>query len=444
MLRIALSVLSLIVTVPAYTASFDCKKATSKVEKIICNDKELSQLDEELAGAYRAALRDTVHADSIRQSQRIWLRQKCYRDEVGCIKMLYQERIATLKLGIATIPAGKLIDGRVNHTATLLPDGKVLLAGGEGDDDGASNSAELYDPALNRFLSTGHLVNGRSEHLATLLPNGKVLVTGGISRAAAGPHVAWLDIAKHELYDPASGSFSVAENIPDGIPVPLANGKTLFISADSAKLYDPLSGRVTSAGNLVSKRTREFTATLLPNGKVLIAGGIGEGGIGGYFMFDSGEIYDPITNSFTATSNMAQKRSNHTATLLPDGRVLIAGGNSTGDSLDSAELYDVKTDRFSPAGNLITSRFGHSANLLPNGKVLIAGGRGGSNGGGEPYRGSLELYDPATNSFSSAGGASFKCYGCTATLLGNGKVLLVNNGTAELYDWAAARLGLSE
>ena len=446
MLRIALSVLCLMASVPAYTASFDCKKAASTVEKTICRDSELSRLDEEMASAYKAALKDAVHADSIRQSQRIWLQQtRNCKFEIGkCVKMQYQVRIFTLKLGIATSPAGKLVEGRINHTATLLPNGKVLLAGGEGGDEGASSSAELYDPTSNRFSATGNLVDGRSEHFAMLLPNGKVLVTGGISRMAAGPHVAWNEIAKHEFYDPASGSFSVAQNIPDGIPVLLANGKVLFISADSAKLYDPVSGRVTSAGNPVSKRTGGFTATRLPNGKVLIAGGIGEGGIGGYFMFDSAEIYDPITNSFAATSNLAQKRSNHTASLLPGGRVLIAGGNSMGDSLDSAELYDMKSGRFSPAGNLITSRFGHSAHLLPNGKVLIVGGQGGSNSKGEYYRNTLELCDPATNIFSSAGGTSFNCYGCTATLLDNGKVLLVDNGTAELYDWTAARVGLSE
>ena len=192
--------------------------------------------------------------------------------------------------------AGNLLTKRGAHTATLLPDGKVLVAGG-GDQGGA-----------------------------TLLPNGKVLIVGGTASYSSTPTTIC------ELYDPATGLFTLAGNA-----------------------LTPHAGH---------------TATLLPDGKVLIAGGFNSGIVNGQIaVTSSAELYDPATGSFSATGRMGVAREEFNATLLLNGTVLVTGG---GDS--TAELYDPSTGYFSPAASMEASRIGHSATLLPDGTVLVAGG----------------------------------------------------------------------
>src|SRR6266550_4267395 len=187
---------------------------------------------------------------------------------------------------------GSLNTARYLHTATLLPNGMVLVAGGLDSNLNALDSAELYDPASGSWTVTGSLNTARYYHTATLLPNGMVLVAGG-------------------------------EN-----------------ALPSAELYDPASGTWTVAGNLNSGRTAH-TATLLPNGMVLVAGGFDSNSI----AFASAELYDPASGTWTATGNLNNARAFHTATLLPNGIVLVAGGHdgptfTPSDILSSAELYD--------------------------------------------------------------------------------------------------------
>ena len=234
-------------------------------------------------------------------------------------------------------PTGSPSNARTVHTATLLPNGKVLVAGGFNPPSVvlAYASAELYDPDTGLFSSTGSLITARRVHTATLLTNGKVLVAGG------------------------------------------RNPPTYYASGE---LYDPNTGVFSSTGSMATPRAFH-TATLLANGKVLVAGGLN-----GSVYVASAELYDPDTGLFTPTGSLNTAREDHTATLLPDGRVLIVGGDTGATTFASAELYDPDTGKFTVTGSLGTARTSHTATLLPpstdrpNGKVLIAGGA--SNGTG--------------------------------------------------------------
>jgi hypothetical protein len=187
----------------------------------------------------------------------------------------------------------------------------------------------------------------------------------------------------------------------------LQDGQVLIAGGESAGAdrFDPTLGQppgsfvVLPMLTMSTQRTRH-TATLLPSGKVLITGGYGQGV--GYLapgqILASTEIYDPITGTFAAAGSLVEARAGHTATLLPDGRVLLAGGyNSTGP-LGSAELYDPSSGSFSLTGGMVTPRGGHTAVLLSTGMVLIAGGE---------YLNAIlphaELFDPASGTFSNTG-----------------------------------------
>jgi hypothetical protein len=196
----------------------------------------------------------------------------------------------------------------------------------------------------------------------------------------------------------------------------------------SAEVYDPASGRWTVTGSLTMARNQP-TATLLPNGQVLVEGGVDSSG--NYLA--SAELYTPAISpanaTWTATTHqMANGRTLHTATLLPDGQVLVAGGYN-GGFLSSAELYDPASEMWAVTSPLITARDLHTATLLPNGKVLVAGG---ANGGA--FLSSSELYDPATGMWTVTGSLNTARDGHTATLLPNGQVLAAGgfNGSSVL------------
>jgi WD40 repeat protein len=325
------------------------------------------------------------------------------------------------------IATGSLGTARDLHTTTLLPNGKVLIAGGY---NGASlTSAQLYDPTSGTFTATGSLGTARYFHTATLLPNGKVLIAAGLS---TGPY-----LATAELYDPTSGAFSATGSLGTArsqhTATLLPNGKVLIAGGDnggtSAELYDPTSGIFSATGPLGTARYGH-TATLLPNGKVLIAAGLYNGA-----DLTSAELYDPTSGIFSVTGSLATARESQTATLLPNGKVLIAGGYN-GAILTSAELYDPTRGTFAATGPLGTARVYQTAMLLPNAKVLIAGGAGA---GGSLA--STELYDPTSGTFSVTGSLGAARQSHTATLVPNGKVLIAGGYTgsgfltsAELYD----------
>jgi hypothetical protein len=161
-----------------------------------------------------------------------------------------------------------------------------------------------------------------------------------------------------------------------------------------------------------------FTATLLRNGQVLIVGGTYRGTFVQYGL-TSAELYNPATGTFSTTGSLNTGRYGHSATLLNNGKVLIAGGtNSTGGALSSAELYDPTTGTFSVTGS-VSCACGYDATLLPNGTVLFIGGFNGTNAVA-----TSELYNPTSGTFASTGNLNVARAGPSSTLLGNGKVLV--------------------
>lgn len=354
-----------------------------------------------------------------------------------------------LYLSARTLPTpiwsntGNLNAGRDSHTATTLPSGKVLVAGGNGS-NGTLRSAELYDPTTGTWSNTGNLNTDRNAHTATLLLGGKVLVAGGFS--CAPPPQSCLQLRSAELYDPATGTWSNTGNLniardahtatllPNG-NVLIAGGFLAGSALNNAELYDPATGTWSSAGNLNTGRYRH-TATLLPNGKVLVAGGLGANA-----DLNSAELYDPATGTWSMTGNLNTAREFHTATLLSNGKVLVAGGFvnfDNGQVTNSAELYDPVTEIWSNTGNLNTGRAYHTGTLLPNGKVLVAGGFFVA--GFPNITNSAELYDPATGTWSNTATLNTARRFHTVTLLPNGKVLAAGGSgfnapnSAELYD----------
>ena len=317
-------------------------------------------------------------------------------------------------------PTGSMSNPRESHTATLLNDGKVLVVGGDVWQlhprycslmDGQPcpsrftplASAELFDPASGSFTGTGSMAAPRTLHTATLLGDGKVLVTGGDSG---------LDFS-----------------------TPLA----------TAEIFDPSNGLFTSTGNMVSTRTGH-TATLLANGKVLLAGGSG-GNSPPNVATSTAEIFDPTTGEFTATGSMGTPRVNSTATLLNNGDVLVTGGeDASGNLVATAELFDPTTGMFTPTGSMSVARAGHTATLLTNGAVLVTGGRS-SDGVPTTVTATSELFDPVTGAFTLTPGSMESPRQLhTATRLVDGKVLVIGganaNGdlsTAELFDPANGR-----
>jgi hypothetical protein len=292
--------------------------------------------------------------------------------------------------GVFTPTAVSLNTARDQHSASLLNNGSVLIAGGSGG-DGELASAELYNPTTAAFTYTGYLTTARYEHTATVLPDGTVLIAGGYGSAGV--------LASAEIYSPATGQFNVATGalndarfgatatlLPTGM-VLIAGGANLNGPLSSAELYDPAMQTFTPTTNLNVARS-SATATLLNTGKVLIADGYDYLTTG---PLTSAEIYDPIAGTFTPTTgNEAATGWLGTATLIGDGTVLIAG---SAENSAIPEVYAPSTGTFSVIEALNTPRDLQTATTLPNGNVLIAGGHSNVS---NSVLAAAELYEPLT------------------------------------------------
>jgi len=305
---------------------------------------------------------------------------------------------------------GSLNVPRLQATATLLDNGKVLVAGGRNFALTASHkSAELYDPLTGTFALTGSMTSGRWSHTATLLPNGKVLVAGGYTDPTTGANAQPV-LRGAELYDPATGNWSVtgsmatpralhvAQLLADG-RVLVAGGRTcnsappvacdFTMTTNTAEIYDPATGSWAPTANMNSSRTTT-SAVLLPGGKVLVPAGFPGGQ-------NTADVYDPATGTWTATGTLTVSRARQGAMRLPDGTALVAAG-STGASTLTSETYNPATNTWTGAGNVAQARFNYFFTELPSGKVLIAGGAGGATAAT-----TAEVYNPSTRTWADAG-----------------------------------------
>jgi len=336
--------------------------------------------------------------------------------------------------------AADLLYQHVLHTATLLQDGRVLVAGGTNGQGAATASCELFDPTSNRWIRAASMGSARAAHSATLLSDGSVLVAGG----EAGLNVFPVEIlASAEIYHPASNSWTVAASmhVPrrSQVATRLHDGRVLVIGGttvasgsplpaaqqEQAEVYDPKRDRWSLAGTGLPALSDQ-AATLMPNGTVLVTGGSTDSG----FASAGAEVFDPATNRWQPTTwPMATPRYGHTASLLPDGRVLLVGGRTSQPQISGAfdypnntllttsEIFDVRGNIGVRVGYSKIPRLGHTATLLRTGHVLVVGSAYSSNA-------DAQVLDPANTEQWLSTGLRMDRYFHTATTLDDGRVLI--------------------
>lgn len=314
---------------------------------------------------------------------------------------------------------------RALHTATLLTDGRVLVAGGiptYTSLEPASASAEIFDPASGAWSNVPPMFGARFEHCAARLADGRVLVAGGQNWTS--------NLVTVEIFDPGVGAWTAATSmfttrhwcsatlLRDG-RVLVAGGLHNADAVDVVEVYDPVSDAWSKAPPMSTARAMH-TATLLDDGRVLLTGGTIKWDISG--VRAGAEIFDPATESWSSAGDMAEPRCMHTATRLDDGRVLVAGGEQhDGPHLfrASAEVFDPVKGGWSATGAMHAERAGHVAALLGNGRVLVAGGHAVKD-----VIGGAEIYDPAAGAWVEVMPMHVSRDFSEATLLADGRVLV--------------------
>jgi hypothetical protein len=349
--------------------------------------------------------------------------------------------LATRSSGTAGLsPAGRVVTtgspaiGRTGHIATLLPNGRVLIAGGMVRNGVFLASAELYDPATGTFATAGSLGSVRGYGAtATLLANGKVLITGGKGERSCN--------ASAEIYDPSTNQFAPTGAMTtqrcSGVAIRLLDGKVLVAGGDitpdnepqvSAEIYDPATGVFRATGSMRTPRDY-FAGALMKDGRVLVAGGSSAGQHANTTVEASAEMFDPSTGRFSVAGEMSTPRDKLGSALLSNGTVIMVGGQAAspwGTPLSSTEIYDPASGRISAGPMMGFGRFKLPRGLVPlaNGRLLIAGGAE------RP-----EVYDPASNAFFTVGGEKLsEYYFSTVTLLSNNTALIVGGRHAWLYE----------
>jgi N-acetylneuraminic acid mutarotase len=334
-------------------------------------------------------------------------------------------------------PTGLMTVARWSHSATKLDDGRVLVAGGVSA--GAWDTAELYDPAVGTWTRTLEpMPHPHHHHVAALLCDGRVLVACGISDDSSISHQA-------EIYDPTTDTWAVVESSwyghTYGTATTLDDCSVLVVGGYDARweteIYDPTTNRWTVVATQLSQTRFYHTATRLPDGRVVVpGGGFDENGI--WYSLTNTDVYTPATGAWSQLASLDHARRSHATVLMPDGTLLATGGSNGGVDdgtqatveLDTTETYDPVKDAWSPGPTLESPRTAHTATLLPNGAVIIAGGvddTGSSLSSTETYL-SGKVYPSAPMNRDR--------YTHTATLLDDGAVLIAGGlyqATTELY-----------
>lgn len=331
----------------------------------------------------------------------------------------------------AWVPAASMSTPRDYHAATKLNDGRVLVTGSSAPGVGGV-FAEIYDPADNGWQNVGTDNTLLLDMTLTTLDDGRVLRAGGrITTSFA--------YRSSSILDPATGIWTPAGSTAVGhyyhAAVKLADGRVLIAggegntsgpgvgSAYTAAVFDPATGLWTATPPMNAFRSRP-TAALLPDGRALVVGG------------GSAEVYDPATNSWTPTGPLGSATGgvNHAMTVLADGRVLSVGGSIGTDGVTDTAIYDPATNQWTPAARMVEGRSFHTATLLNDGRVLVAGGHQvGPNW-------HSELYDPATNTWTAGPDLNRRRDLHTATLLDDGRVLVAGTALATDADRRSAEI----
>ncbi|HET7036763.1 MAG TPA: kelch repeat-containing protein [Thermomicrobiaceae bacterium] len=333
----------------------------------------------------------------------------------------------------------------------LLNDGRVLVGGrssglGRGGEIVDQVVISMYDPLSGAWSRPGPGDATKGNGAPVLLADGRVLFTGGVACGGISPSSCG-SIAGAQVFDPVTGSWSSVAPLPsrrDGhSAIRLADGSVLVVGGEAgsgeatglcsidltdATRYDPRTDSWSPAGSIASQAARcAFSLTLLPDSRVLATGGDR--------VTAQALLYDPAANAWSATSPMMVARAFSTATLLPNGNVLVAGGKLSrysGGWTTAVEAYDPEADHWTAVAPLPDLRWGFSATLLSSGRVLIAGGSVSCGSDCVDAAALPLLYDPSVNQWLPAAPMLQPLADPSAVLLRSGAVLLVD-GSAELY-----------